>query len=353
MDSVDTQGVVSNNFLEFLSKVETPRDKPFRAGAINLHISVPCPLKVRLKSLLENFVANYNATHEIPIYSPTLGEGEPHAVEDDMAVAELANELPDVWLTNNYHTLFSEPFKSRFIDSGLYVGVTKAEWFEILPTEFQDVAKKHNLGFYGFGSWGMVMDQSVHSQSPIPRRWDDLIKDDYRGEIGMHGCSGHVSGTALLMILNARLGSSAPSQFGKNVLYLKHFSQIIKSMDSSEPNKARFVLMPSAAITQIPSRKRVAQVELEDGPILTPMLLFVKKEKVELCAEVLDFFWGEALRDVLQKGDIYTVDAMDWSQSYSMTDMDYLASNNFGELSNALDASFQSGLSDEIKVTRS
>jgi len=257
--------------------------------------------------------------------------------------------VPDVWLTNNYHTLFTQPFKSRFIDTGLYVGLTRPEWAGLLSPEFCAIGGKHNLGFLGFGSWGMVMDESVASSSPIPTTWNDLVNPCYRGEIGMHGCSGHVSGTALLMVLRTRLGERAPRQFGANVRYLKHFSQIIKGMDSSDPDRARFVLMPSAAIRQIPSRKRVVEVKLSDGPILTPMLLFVKQEKIEACRDVLPFFWGEALRDVLAKGDIHTVDAMDWSLPYSMADMDTLASSDFNALSNALDAEFQAGLPASVR----
>lgn len=344
MRVLDEASASGNRFLGLLSHFSDEPAPALRPGAINLHISVPCPLKVRLKSVLEVFVADYNATHDVPLHSPTLLEGEPHAVEDDMAVATRPDELPDVWLTNNYHTLFTQPFKSRFIDSGIYVGVTRPEWADLLSTPFVAVAEKHNLGFLGFGSWGMVMDESVASTSPVPQTWNDLVKPCYAGEIGMHGCSGHVSGTALLMVLRARLGAGAIRQFAGNVRYLKHFSQIIKGMDSSDPERARFVLMPSAAIRQIPSRKRVAEVALADGPILTPMLLFVKRDKLDACRDVLPFFWSDALRDVLAKGDIVMVDAMDWSQPYTMADMDHLASQDFNALSAELDAEFQAGL---------
>ena len=339
----------ANNFLNFLAHAGSEKIPLRRPDAINLHISVPCPLKVRLKSVLESFIAEYNAAHTVPIHSPTLLEGAPHAVEDDMAAAARIDEVPDVWLTNNYHTLFTQPFKSRFIDSGCYVGLSRPEWAERLSPEFRAVAKNHNLGFLGFGSWGMVMDESVESSSPLPQTWNDLVKPCYAGEIGMHGCSGHVSGTALLLVLRARLGEGAPRQFGGNVRYLKHFSQIIKSMDSSDPERARFVLMPSAAIRQIPSRKRVAQVRLSDGPILTPMLLFVRRDKLDACRDVLPFFWSDALREVLAKGDIHTVDAMDWSQPYSMADMDCLASSDFNTLSAELDAEFQAGLPAHVR----
>ncbi len=320
-------------------------ESPLRKDAINIHVSVPCPLKVRLKAELETFMADYNQHHAIHAHCPTLTECSPHEFEDVMAAASRADEVPDVWVTNNYHTLFTHPFKQRFIDSGIYVGVTKPEWQALLPPFFHDMAAKHNLGFLGFGSWGLVLDASVGPDPVLPKVWDDLVKPDYLGKLGLHGCSGHVSGTALLMVLRARLGEGAIQRFAGNVRYVKHFSQIIKGMDSSDAGRAQFNLMPSAAIRQIPSKKEVAQIALQDGPLLTPMLMFVKRDKLEQCQDILPFFWGEAFRDILAKGDIRMLDALDWNQPYSLADMDYLAAHDFNALSAELDAEFQAGFS--------
>lgn len=349
MRALDEIPADRNRFLAFLAQRDDAPVPELRPDAVNLHISVPCPLKVRLKGALEDFVATYNASHAVPVHCPTLVEGGPHAFEDVMAAAAGPDDLPDVWLTNNYHTLLTQPFKARFIDAGVYVGATRPEWLGLLSPFFRSIAARHNLGFLGFGSWGLVMDESVDSVTPLPTAWADLADPRYAGEIGMHGCSSHVSGTALLMVLRAQRGMGAIRRFAGNVRYIRHFSQIIKGMDANGTDRARFVLMPSAAIRQIPSRKRVVQLALSDGPLLTPMLLFVKRDKLEASAGVLDFLWGQAMRDVLAKGDIATVDAMDWSQPYTMADMDYLVSHDFDTLSNELDAEFQAGLPAHVK----
>lgn len=316
----------------------------FRADALNLHISVPCPLKVRLKAALETLLADYNSSHAVPLYCSTLDEGSPHSVEDAMAAASCVSQLPDVWVTNNYHTQLTHPFKQRFIDSGVYVGVTRPDWLDRLPGHFQQIARQHNLGFLAFGSWGMVQDLSVATDAPLPARWDELASAVYSGQIGLHGCSGHVSGSALLLVLRARLGQGAIRRFAGNIRHTRHFSQLIKAMDSSDASRPPFALLPSAAIREIPSRKNVAQLSLQDGPLLTPMFLFVKRDYLDAAQDLLPFFWSETFRDLLRRGDITMVDEIDWSQPWTMPDMDYLASRDFNELSAELEAEFADGL---------
>lgn len=318
--------------------------------ALTVHVSVPCPLKVRLKAELDAFITEYNQHHRIPVHCPTLTECSPHEFEDAMATASRADDVPDVWVTNNYHTLFTHPFKQRFIDSGTYTGITKLEWQTLLPPFFREIAAKHNLGFLGFGSWGLVLDASVSPDPVLPKVWDDLAKLEYSGKIGLHGCSGHVSGTALLMVLRARLGEGAIRNFAGNVRYIKHFSQLIKGLDSGDAGRAQFNLMPSAAIRQIPSKKQVVQLALQDGPLLTPMLLFVKTDKLAQCQDILKFFWSDTFRDILSKGDISMLDAMDWQQPYTLADMDYLAAHDFNILSAELDAEFRAGLSADART---
>ena len=102
---------------------QTARGTPiWQPGAINLHVSVPCPLKVRLKEALGAFIDDYNQRHERPLFCPSILDGIPHGIDDLMQSSDNAQELPDIWVSTGLHTAFSQPFKQRFIDSGIYQG---------------------------------------------------------------------------------------------------------------------------------------------------------------------------------------------------------------------------------------
>ena len=91
---------------------QTARGTPiWQPGAINLHVSVPCPLKVRLKEALGAFITDYNQRHERPLFCPSILDGIPHGIDDLMQSSDNAQELPDIWVSTGLHTAFSQPFK--------------------------------------------------------------------------------------------------------------------------------------------------------------------------------------------------------------------------------------------------
>lgn len=318
----------------------------WQPGALNLHVSVPCPLKVRLKQALEPFIADFNRRHARPVYCPSLLDGVPHGLETLMQQTTDAAELPDVWVSIGLHTAFAQPFKQHFIDSGVYRGVTKPQWLPLLPPELAAMASKHNLGLLAFGFWQLVCDLSLLPAGPYPARWADLASPAYHKQLAIHGCDGHVGGLTLLQMIKDTQGAEAVTALAKNVRAVRHFSQLIKGLDSADPNRVPFNLMPGAAANQIPSQKRVAEVQLADGPLLSPLFLFVKAEAQAspAVAELLEFFWGETFRAVLQAGDYHMPDSMDWSQPYSFPDWDQLASADYQTQSEALNQAFMDAL---------
>lgn len=323
----------------------------FRDNAISLHVSVPCPLKVRLKMTLEQFIDEYNQTHYTPVHCPTIMENGPHSIEDIMATAQHEDDLPDVWVANSYHTSFSQPFRSRFIDSGIYQGITKEEWLPLLQDGFRDLAEHHNIGFLAFGSWSAVADLSVAGEEAVyPKTWTDMTEDAFKGKIGIHGCQGHATGSALLMVLRERMGVEGISKFSSNLGQIGHFSKIIKAMDSSDASRPMINIMPSAAIQQIPSKKRVAELALQDGPILTPVMLFVKRSKLDQVKDILSFIWSDTFRNVLALGGILMPDQLNWSNPYTLPDLKQITIRDFNDLSEELDVEFMKGLSPELKA---
>lgn len=319
---------------------------PFRQpGALNLHVAVPCPLKVRLQAALGAFIADYNRRHSQPIYCPSILDGEPHGIDELMQRSQHIDELPEIWVSIGLHTAFSQPFKQRFLDSGLYQGVTHPDALRQLPAELRRAAERHNLGFLAFGFWQLVCDLSLCPQGPYPRQWADLLDPAFHQQIAMHGCDGHIGGMTLLQLIRDQHGDDAVLALAHNIAAVRHFSQLIKAIGSADPRRVAFNLMPGAAANQIPSHKPAALIELQEGPLLSPLLLFIKADlPVAQREAVLEFLWGDAFRSVLQAGDFHFVDQMDWQRRYSFPDWDRLAASDYNAQSEALGARFIAAL---------
>jgi len=313
-------------------------------GAINVYAIIPCPLKVRFKIALEEHIARNNAAGEMPIYCPTMLDGSPKGIEDQMMNAVDEDGIPDVLITTGLGTVFSRRFRSQFLDTKMFTGLTKPEFLDVLPADYVDAAKQYNIGFLAFGAWSLVWDLSFGEDMNYPRSWTDLAKPEFRNQLAMHGYHGKASGASLLMVLKKRAGQHAISDFASNIKNVQHFAEVIKGINSPNPNRAPFNILPNAASSQMPSRKNAAILEFEDGPLMAPLFMFVKTSRLEQSRKVVDFFWSDTFRSILAAGDFHMPDRMDWSKKYTYPNWDELAERDFIEVSNSLNDEFVKSL---------
>ncbi len=328
-----------------LSDCGVPILKP---GAINVYAILPCPLKVRFKTEMEQFIKANNSSDAIEVYCPTILDGSPKAIEERMRKATFEDELPDVLVTTSLSTILAKEFKDKFLNTGIFHGITNDKFNLFLPDEYKRISKQHNLGFLAFGSWSLIWDQSLGTDAEYPHSWTDLTKPQFKDQLSIHGYNGKVSGTSLLLVLKEKMGNEAISRFAGNIKTVKHFAEVIKGISSTNQERARFNILPNAASSQMPSNKAAAMLEFQDGPLMHPLLIFVKKSRLTECRHVLDFFWGEGFRNVLRKGDFHMPDEMDWQKKYTFPDWDYLVSRDYDELSDELNEEFKKGLSVDI-----
>ncbi len=316
--------------------------------SINVFINMPCPLKVATRASLEEFVTSFNKESVIPIYSPTLFDGHTKDIEAKLKSAQYEDEIPEIIIASGLHTVFSKEFKERFIDTRIYIPAIPEQAYQKLSTQYKRLVVNDNIGIIGTGFWSLVCDLSVSINVPYPRQWTDLINPIYKGLISVHGYNGKASITSLLLILKERLGEEAISGFGKNIRNIWHFAEILKRIDTNEPRRTPFNLLPNAAAVQMPSKKRGAILEFEEGPILAPMLMYVKASKAEICKPVIQFFFSDVMRRNLHQGDFYLADEMNWKQNFTFPDWNYLMNNDYEQINQTLDAKFREGLGKDV-----
>jgi ABC-type Fe3+ transport system substrate-binding protein len=335
-----------------LHKKKTGNGVPLlKKGALNLYMNMPCPLKVVTKMVISEFADHYNASHEIPIYSPMLHDGDSKGIEGELKAAQTEDDLPEVLVASGLHTVLSKNFRERFIDTGVYTGITSSAALEKMPETFQRLVTEHNIGIYGIGYWSIVLDLSINPEVPNPRRWTDLVDPRYKDLMTVHGYNGKASIATLLMLLKEKLGSNAATDFAINIRNVWHFAEILKRLDSAEPRRTPFNLLPNAASVQMPSRKKGAILEFEDGPVLAPMLMFVKTSKMEECQPIVDFFRSETMRHALKRGDFYLAEDVDWNEPFSFPSWEYLLNNDYEALTAMLDVELKKGLRPDVFET--
>lgn len=313
-------------------------------GAVNIYNFVPCPMKVRFKQTLLAYMDAYNARAEWPLYCPTIldgGHGHSHgSIEDVLRNAESADDLPEVIVTVPLNVVLSSPFREKYLP--LYQGVNAEGAAERMAPDWRNAAETLGLGFVAFGGWCMVRDNSLAGDLPTPKSWADLGDPVYRGQLAMPGHDGNIGGTSLLFTLAERGGVDAVRALAGNVVQVRHFAQIVKGLDSSDPLARPFSVLPRAAAVQIPSTKNVSLVEFADGPALMPLAMLVRKDRLQEARGATDFFLGETFREeVLHKVGFLTPSEIDLGKPVFFPSWSYLARHDYQTLSDALLAEFK------------
>jgi hypothetical protein len=293
------------------------------SGGINMHVSMPCPLKVPFRQLFTPFVEAYNAQHPAQAIScPNITDCSSQDIETLLRTAKDESEFPDFIVTSNYSIFFSYGFYERFLKTGIYAGVTNPADFAALPAAIRDNLTRNNIGVLCFMSWSIVQDLTVEGVPDI-HSWKELLTPAMQEQITVHGHTDKVT-FGLMYFLRETFGDEAIRQFARNITDIKHFSQIIKRFASTDPHRTAFSLLPDVAAAKIPSNKKVRIVNVDEGKVLNPIILIVRKSKLEQCREVLNAFWSPAFRDMLRNGCILP-DQLDKNLRYSLLNFDVLS----------------------------
>jgi hypothetical protein len=301
--------------------------------------------------VIGEFASLYNASHEVPIYSPMLLDGDSKGIEGELKAAMTEDELPEVLIASGLHTVLSKRFRERFIDTGVYRGVTSESALSKMPDLYRRLVSQHNIGIYSTGFWSVVCDLSLDPGVPCPRRWIDLVDPRFKDLVTVHGYNGKASIASLLLLLREQLGSSAIADFAANIRNVWHFAEILKRIDSAEPRRTPFNLLPNAATVQMPSNKRGAILEFEDGPILAPMLMYVKASRMEECRPLINFMHSNIMLQALRRGDFHHADDFDWSQPFCFPSWDFLLQCDYEAMTESLNVELKKGLRPDVFQT--
>lgn len=277
-------------------KIATPEVK---TKPLKMHVSLPCPLKVPFKQMFTPILENYNAAHpESPIQCSNITDCSLNDIEEDFRTAKDESTLPDILITTNYRILLANGFYDRFIANHAYEGVVNPKYTDKIPAIVKKKLLDSNIGVWIFSSWSFVQDLTVEQPTKPIDSWAQIVSSEMEGKITVHG---HVDKAtfSIAYFMKEKYGEEALKQYARNVADIKHFAQAIKRMNSDDPNKTLLTMLPDVAISNIPSNKKIKVLNLKEAKVLSPMVMMVKRSKMNVCKEILDALWSEPFEKLL------------------------------------------------------
>jgi ABC-type Fe3+ transport system substrate-binding protein len=219
---------------------------------------------------------------------PTPPDGKAPVWKEDWNGWEAPDSpRPEVLLSLGYENRFGKGFQARDDHRALDLGALRPAFREISAVDPTGRAT-----MFAGTPYVMLVDRRVLGPLPVPRRWSDLLKDEYRGEIASPGGAGGIS-SVILLHYHLHHGMDGLERFSRAVRSCSHGSRFAR--EASEGGV-------SAAISILPwiFARCVQGVDLEtvwpeEGAILSPMWISVREDATPPALELAEFVAGAGL----------------------------------------------------------
>jgi ABC-type Fe3+ transport system substrate-binding protein len=286
----------------FLSRCQAAVDSPTESAATSaadirgaqptLLALLPCGLKVSLNNALQSF-AEKLARNETPL--AYLAEGN---VNHELSyypyidAVESIDELPDLILSSDINAFYHHRFLERFVAPGHFVSVNGAMTPQMAEIGLAD--PRGHFTLFCANALVVVHVKDVRPELPPPLSWGDLLEPRYRKSIVMRGqdsffCSG------VLVPFFRLFGREAIPRLAANVCGGLHPSQMVKMIDARVDGCPPLFIMPWFFANKIKARERIEILFPQEGALISPVQLLVKKSKRAELSHVVDFLMSRSL----------------------------------------------------------
>ncbi len=208
------------------------------------------------------------------------------------------DSLPDILVTTDFNSIYHRPFWDRFLNSQYFERIdipspsfyTRAGW-DHLSSPLKLIASDLLV---------MVVDKSKFLYRGVPREWYELLNPSFTGEIIVPGNRDFFCNTFYYYYVK-NFGYDAIRQLALNTCMRAHPGDMLKQIEGGNPLDASVFVLPYSYAKDIEDKFGYEIVWPEDGAIMIPVQMLVKRGAYEKQKRVVDFLTGPVFGSVVQR----------------------------------------------------
>ena len=305
---------------------------------------LPCPLKVPMERAFEQhldmlepaggpvleYLIEGNANNQLSYY-PRVEQ------------LEKEEEIPDVIISPGLNSFFYKDFVDKFISRGVFADVSDSRpKSSIEKLEMKDPGGSYTM--MAMNVLVMVADHEKMGGRALPKTWEDILQPEFEKSIAIRGQKDFFCETTLLTLYNS-YGLEGIQRLGRSTKYGWHPSQMVKMAGSASPDAPAVSVMPYFYAKTIRHKDKITVIWPEDGAIVSPVTMLVKKEKAEQLRYVTDFFAGAEAGKICADASFPSLhpqvdNGLPGSGVMNWLGWDFIRSNDIGALTGQLTKEF-------------
>ncbi len=285
---------------------------------------MPCGLRNPFKETLYK---------KFPQYVDDSGESESLIIEGNLNyeksfygnIDTMTNidSLPDILITSDINSLHHKRFLDRFLNE---------ENFEVIGAEinesYTEAGYSHPGGLFTMlpaNVLVIVADIRKFNNAPLPRTWSDLLSPRLERSLIIRGDKDFFCNAVFFPYVRD-YGFESLSHLARNTAAGLHPSQMVKMINSDNTDGITAFVMPYSFYKNVRKRENFRLIWPEDGAIVSPVQMLVKKGAYSRHKDLIDFIISNEMKDMLlslsfptqESGKIPPLNWLGWDNIYSM-----------------------------------
>ena len=320
-------------------------------GDLSISGLLPCPVRIpileQVSELARTLEAEQGQTLGWSLAAASVGVD---GLNEQLARVQDADDLPDVFICAGFESFFDRKNFARFKDRDVFVDLAP----EGQNACFGDLQLRDPEGH--FTMVGMVpavflVNKNQLGDDPVPRTWEDVLHPRFKNRVALPvGDFDLFNG--MLLTLHKRYGEDGIRALAGNMLASLHPSQTVGRFSGKQPEQPTISIIPYFFSRMALKSKVIETVWPEDGAIICPIFLLVKKSSLPAAEPVARLFLSQEVGEVLAHRGLFPVlnpmvdNRLPDDAQFSWLGWDYIRENDLGQLIPRLEALFQASLAE-------
>ena len=263
---------------------------------------LPCPVKVSLEKQFSIFIKAFKESGKGSLTHCMVSNANNHlSFFDYVRCYEHIDELPDVVIVSGFNGFYYKSFMQRFKHQRLFTD-TDSYSEETDGFGLQDPDKQYKI--IAFNPAIMLVDLELLGTTQAPKKWEDILEPEFSNSVAVSGNDTTYYCEGLLLNFYKSFGIEGVRKLGRSIQAARHPAEMVKLMGSKKINAPTVSIIPYFFTKMVKKKDSIVVVWPEDGAIVNPITMLVKKAALNKVNPIASFMAGKLVGKIFAGTDL-------------------------------------------------
>ncbi|QGG46792.1 ABC transporter substrate-binding protein [Heliorestis convoluta] len=267
-------------------------------GQLNLLALLPCPVKVPFERIFNEPATSWSDRVGMPLrYELVSNANQYQELYTYLDSCHRKEDFPDMLLSSGFNRFYRRSFIEKFKYAGIWSAIERPKVNRSMEAAVVfDPDQQYTL--LAINPAVLVVDLQRWGDNALPRNFGDVLAPRCRGRVVFRGHKDDYCEGVLLRIYK-EYGINGIKLLAQATPKGMHPAEMAKIMGNGQAEGPVVAIMPLFFAKMIPKQDRVAIIWPDDGALANPVTILIKKEAQIDHQEIVDFFAGQELSQLL------------------------------------------------------